>query len=98
MRGANVYHCWTFSIDPSETYNVMANHYHGQAMFENASIYVSGPCSVRFHGMNFDPIPVYEDEESLTMNDFRFRKIFITNNDDQILHVRVLVYSKNEVQ
>jgi len=98
MRGGNVYHCWTFDIDPNTTYDVMANHYNGQAMFENASIYTTGACYVQFHNTSSDPIPIYEDEESLTMNNFRFRKLFITNTSaSDIIHVRVVVYSKNEV-
>lgn len=98
MRGGYVYHCWVFDVPPDTTYDVMANHYNGQAMFENASIYVNMPCYVQFHSLDSDRIPIFEDEESLTMNNFKFRKLYITNEStSQILHVRVVVYSKNEV-
>lgn len=98
MRKGNVYHCWVFDVMPHSTYDVKANHYpKSQAMFENASIYVSGPCYVQFHDLNQDRIPIYEDEESLTVSNFRFRKIFITNETDNIITVRIVIYSKNEL-
>lgn len=99
MLKGNVYHCYVFTVPPNTVYDVGANHYPtSRAMWENINIYVNGNCYVKFHATTNDKIPIYADEETLVVSNFRFHKIYIGNeSSSKSVDVRILIFSKNEL-
>lgn len=97
-RGSHLYRCLVFVVPANTVYDVRDEHYsRSQAAYNDASIYVTDQCYVQFHRTDFDRIPVFSDEESLTLGNFKFRNIFIGNENDIAITVRLLLLSDNTV-
>jgi len=97
-RGSHLYRCLVFDVPANNVYDVRRKHYRkSQAAYTDASIYVSAPCYVQFHRTDFDKIPIYNNEESLTLGNFKFRNIFIGNENDFTIRIRLLLLSDNVV-